>query len=46
MMLLRHHEKTKELEYRQQKAVHALREEQVTKPIKVDFFNRDLVASR
>jgi thousand and one amino acid protein kinase len=29
MMLLRHHEKTQELEYRQQKAVHALREEQV-----------------
>ncbi|XP_030747387.1 serine/threonine-protein kinase Tao isoform X1 [Sitophilus oryzae] len=28
-MLLRHHEKTQELEYRQQKAVHALREEQV-----------------
>lgn len=28
-MLLRHHEQTQELEYRQQKAVHALREEQV-----------------
>lgn len=28
-MLLRHHEKTQELEYRQQKAVHALRDEQV-----------------
>lgn len=28
-MLLRHHEKTQELEYRQQKTVHALREEQV-----------------
>ncbi|XP_066148740.1 serine/threonine-protein kinase Tao isoform X1 [Euwallacea fornicatus] len=28
-MLLRHHEKTQELEYRQQKAVHALREEQL-----------------
>ncbi|CAH0549266.1 unnamed protein product [Brassicogethes aeneus] len=28
-ILLRHHEKTQELEYRQQKAVHALREEQV-----------------
>ncbi|KAK9876367.1 hypothetical protein WA026_012676 [Henosepilachna vigintioctopunctata] len=28
-MLLRHHEKTKELEYKQQKAVHMLREEQV-----------------
>lgn len=29
-MLLRHHEKTQELEYRQQKTVHALREEQVS----------------
>lgn len=28
-MLLRHHEKTQELEYRQQKTVHGLREEQV-----------------
>ncbi|PSN30012.1 Serine/threonine-protein kinase TAO1 [Blattella germanica] len=28
-MLLRHHEKTQELEYRQQKAVHQLREEQI-----------------
>ncbi|CAG9857741.1 unnamed protein product [Phyllotreta striolata] len=28
-MLMRHHEQTQELEYRQQKAVHALREEQV-----------------
>ncbi|XP_019871836.2 serine/threonine-protein kinase Tao [Aethina tumida] len=28
-ILLRHHEKTQELEYRQQKTVHALREEQV-----------------
>lgn len=28
-MLLRHHERTQELEYRQQKAVHTLREEQV-----------------
>ena len=28
-MLLRHHEKTQELEYRQQRAVHALREEQI-----------------
>ena len=30
-ILLRHHEKTQELEYRQQKAVHMLREEQVTR---------------
>lgn len=28
-MLLKHHEKTQELEYRQQKSVHNLREEQV-----------------
>lgn len=28
-MLLRHHEKTQELEYKQQRAVHNLREEQV-----------------
>lgn len=28
-MLLRHHDKTQDLEYRQQKAVHALRDEQV-----------------
>lgn len=28
-MLLKHHEKTQELEYRQQKSVHQLREEQV-----------------
>ncbi|CAB3359099.1 Hypothetical predicted protein [Cloeon dipterum] len=30
-MLLRHHEATQELEYRQQRAVHALREEQVSR---------------
>lgn len=29
-MLLKHHEKTQDLEYRQQKSVHALREEQVS----------------
>jgi len=29
-MLLKHHEKTQELEYRQQKSVHQLREEQVS----------------
>lgn len=28
-MLLRHHEKTKDLEYRQQRAVHQLREDQI-----------------
>lgn len=28
-MLLRHHEKTQDLEYRQQKSVHGLREDQV-----------------
>lgn len=31
-MLLKHHEKTQELEYRQQKSVHQLREEQVGVP--------------
>lgn len=30
-ILLKHHEKTQELEYRQQKSVHQLREEQVNK---------------
>lgn len=30
-MLLKHHEKTQELEYRQQKSVHNLREEQISK---------------
>lgn len=30
-MLLRHHEKTQDLEYRQQKAVHQLKEEQIQK---------------
>lgn len=29
-MLVKHHEKTQELEYRQQKSVHQLREEQVS----------------
>lgn len=33
-MLLRHHEKTQDLEYRQQKSVHALREDQVSFKIK------------
>jgi thousand and one amino acid protein kinase len=32
-MLLRHHEKTQDLEYRQQKSVHALREDQVQNDI-------------
>lgn len=30
-ILLKHHEKTQELEYRQQKSVHNLREEQIIK---------------
>lgn len=30
-MLLKHHEKTQELEYKQQKSVHNLREEQINK---------------
>jgi thousand and one amino acid protein kinase len=29
-MLLKHHEKTQDLEYKQQKSVHQLREEQVS----------------
>lgn len=36
-MLLRHHEKTQDLEYRQQKSVHALREDQVNISNKTPF---------
>lgn len=39
-MLLRHHEKTQELEYRQQKAVHSLREEQVKKQHDIELSNQ------
>ncbi|XP_044738703.1 serine/threonine-protein kinase Tao [Chrysoperla carnea] len=40
-MLLRHHEKTQELEYRQQKAVHALREEQVQRQHHTELQNQN-----
>ncbi|KAK7605013.1 hypothetical protein V9T40_006199 [Parthenolecanium corni] len=39
-MLLRHHEKTQELEYRQQKAVHQLREEQVQRQHDTELSNQ------
>lgn len=40
-MLLRHHEKTQELEYRQQKNVHALREEQVQRQHQTELSNQN-----
>lgn len=39
-MLLRHHEKTQELEYRQQRAVHALREDQVLRQHATELSNQ------
>jgi len=39
-MLLRHHEKTQELEYRQQRAVHALREDQVLRQHTTELCNQ------
>lgn len=39
-MLLRHHEKTQELEYKQQRAVHALREEQVQRQHATELQNQ------
>lgn len=39
-MLLRHHEKTQELEYRQQRAVHALREDQVHRQHTTELCNQ------
>lgn len=39
-MLLRHHEKTQELEYRQQRAVHALREDQVHRQHATELSNQ------
>lgn len=41
-MLIKHHEKTQDLEYRQQKSVHALREEQVGT---LHIFNRSMYYS-
>uniref|UniRef100_A0A0K8TKZ0 non-specific serine/threonine protein kinase n=1 Tax=Tabanus bromius TaxID=304241 RepID=A0A0K8TKZ0_TABBR len=40
-MLLKHHEKTQELEYRQQKSVHNLREEQITKQHATELQNQN-----
>lgn len=39
-MLLRHHEKTQELEYRQQRAVHTLREDQVHRQHATELCNQ------
>ncbi|KAG8236935.1 hypothetical protein J437_LFUL014980, partial [Ladona fulva] len=39
-MLLRHHELTQDLEYRQQKAVHTLREEQVVRQHQTELANQ------
>ncbi|XP_044594241.1 serine/threonine-protein kinase Tao isoform X4 [Cotesia glomerata] len=39
-MLLRHHEKTQELEYRQQRAVHSLREEQIQRQHATELCNQ------
>lgn len=39
-MLLKHHEKTQELEYKQQKSVHTLREEQITKQHSTELLNQ------
>ncbi|XP_013189599.1 serine/threonine-protein kinase Tao isoform X1 [Amyelois transitella] len=39
-MLLRHHDKTQELEYRQQKGVHALREEQLSNQHATELANQ------
>lgn len=39
-MLLRHHEKTQELEYRQQRAVHSLREDQVQRQHATELCNQ------
>ncbi|KAL0266580.1 UNVERIFIED_CONTAM: hypothetical protein PYX00_009082 [Menopon gallinae] len=40
-MLLRHHEKTQDLEYRQQKAVHQLKEEQVLRQHQTEVQNQE-----
>ncbi|BES88078.1 unnamed protein product [Nesidiocoris tenuis] len=45
-ILLRHHEKTKELEYRQQKAVHQLREEQVQRQHSTELQNQHAYLQR
>ncbi|KAL1414328.1 hypothetical protein MTO96_007571 [Rhipicephalus appendiculatus] len=45
-MLLRHHETTQELEYRQQRGVHQLREEQVRKQHQTELANQHEYCSR
>uniref|UniRef100_A0A182JWB0 non-specific serine/threonine protein kinase n=2 Tax=Pyretophorus TaxID=44537 RepID=A0A182JWB0_9DIPT len=40
-MLIKHHEKTQDLEYRQQKSVHALREEQISKQHESELRNQN-----
>nr|CAD7397857.1 unnamed protein product [Timema poppensis] len=40
-MLLRHHEKTQELEYHQQRAVHQLREDQIHRQHTTELHNQD-----
>ena len=40
-MLLRHHDQTQELEYRQQKAVHAMREEHVRSMHATELSNQE-----
>lgn len=40
-MLVKHHEKTQELEYRQQKSVHNLREEQIAKQHQSELQNQE-----
>lgn len=39
-MLLRHHEKTQDLEYRQQRAVHLLREDQIHRQHSTELSNQ------
>ncbi|XP_075213390.1 serine/threonine-protein kinase Tao [Lycorma delicatula] len=45
-MLLRHHEKTMELEYRQQKSVHQLREEQIQRQHTTELQNQEEYTNR
>ncbi|XP_039278827.1 serine/threonine-protein kinase Tao [Nilaparvata lugens] len=45
-MLLRHHEKTMELEYRQQKSVHLLREEQIQRQHSTELQNQQEYTNR
>ncbi|KAL9879279.1 serine/threonine-protein kinase Tao isoform X3 [Glossina fuscipes] len=45
-MLLKHHEKTQELEYRQQKSIHQLREEQINKQHDTELQNQKIYMER